>query len=565
MNLKYFISLVFLFMVVGTTQAMPDSPESYQQYFQSVHEFGDAESLTNEFQKFFIGEVGYVVEVNETSTEIYQLNDNLGILTPHFTISRGGVDATIGDIDDNGIDDIIICGTSSEIWFGVDDGTFENPEPIGNCNGISTANLDGQNGDEAVMATDNGILVLRYDQNNPAVFNVVQIISSGVIFNDVALAPLNGSTQDLFAVSDNSDLVMEGNGDGTFSVSSQPFMNKGENQGGTKVLFQDYDLDGYGDAFVVAPWGGHAWKGNSDGFHKFVIPNFILSCNDVALGEFDDEPGLDIVFSCDTRSWFYTGIQLEDWGQTFLSGASTVLSMDLDSDGDDDIIFGFPGATNVVYKGGPQRIIATVNPNSFDLTVERDQFNEQMFIVQLLGSGVKFAQIQETAQWIDIPTKDLTYSVGQFVKFGANGLPAGEYSSQVSVFTNDPEREVFRVPAILTVTAAKLTMDPAEIVETSTCGSRKVALEVTNTGTTDMQFWVQPSNSWITTDVSAGSLETGATISMVVTLNPIGLEVGENYGEVVLTNNKTYLPNTIIPVSFTTNCSTVFLPVVIRP
>ena len=561
------LSLVlFLFLATGTATA---APESFQQFYPSINEFGLPDSVTSELLTYEESDIQYVVQTRVNgSTEVFQVIEPWGEFVPVSSFGNSAVDAAIGNLNSDNIHDIALCYTNGtgEVWYGQGNGFFTNPDPITGCNGIDIGQLDNQFSDDIVAATDDGNIVLTQNPNNPAHFDLSQIISPTISFNDIDLGSLIGPELDLVAVADDTEIVMSGVGDGTFITSNQPLINL---IGGNGVLFEDYNGDGHDDVFITSDSIGHAYNADESGqLHLFVIPDFNHACNSVSLGFFDDEPGKDIIFACNNRAWFYTGVQLQDWGQEFVGGSS-VISIDLDADGDDDFIIGRLGGTNLPFKGGPIRTVFTQEYPSLSIVLETGQSGYLDSHMSFTGNGPRQWTMECTESWLTCDSEGdygPTFTGASWTAIvDATGLPAGIHNGTVTIITNDPEREEILVPVQVVVTAAEITVNTTSIIETvGINGQKTVDLSVSNTGTAGV--WVTPSDdsNWISFVTAPFFLMPGESKTLAVTLTGAS-ENGTVNGQIFLTTNKTYLTPIEIQVNLTTTGFQIFLPMVVKP
>lgn len=301
----------------------------------------------------------------------------------------------------------------------------------------------------------------------------------------------------------------------------------------------------------------------------YIIPSFNHSANDVVLAQFDDEPGQDILFVGDDRSWLYLGQSLSDWGDEFVGGQA-VAALDLDNDGDNDFLVGRSNATNLAFKGGPIRVVTSVTPGMFELVAETDGQDAEMIDFDFSGNGTRFGQLNWSNPWLYSETTEYEYHSGMlgaswFIDAFADGLSAGTYSDLLVIKTNDPENEKVEIPVSFVVTAAEVEVNTTTIIETvGLNGQKTVNLTVSNTGTASV--WVTPSedSSWISLATAPFSLLPGESKNLAITLMGAS-ENGTANGQITLTTNKTYLAPIEIQVSLTTTGFQIFLPMVVKP
>ena len=407
---------------------------------------------------------------------------------------------------------------------------------------------------------------------NPAQFDVTQSINTGTSFNDASLGRLSyesgtaDTKLDIIAVADTTEEVWLGTGVGTFvfDVAQPSLQNHGQ-----KVVTADYDLDGDDDVFVVSTNGGHAYNNVGGVLGVFIIPNFEHASTDVDLGFFDDEVGLDIIFAGESRAYFYTGTALQDWGQEFVGGSSTVLALNLDKDGDDDFIFGRKNASNLPFKGGPERVVTSVSPTQFSVTAETEQTAAELIQFSFSGTGSRQGSITWAESWISTDNEssdwETTLGASWFIDFDASSLSAGVYTDTLVVKTNDPENELTLIPVQMQVTAAEMSLFPTTFNVTTSIVSApaQVLTTVSNTDTANMWVTISESVNWITTSSTPIFLPAGGSTEVTLTILPQSLQVGSYSGQVLFSPSKTYLDDMEVTVNLTVTGSQLYLPLII--
>lgn len=568
-NSLYIVLFVFL-VVVGTASA---APLSYQQYYPSAFEFGDTSSDTTELITYKEDGINYVVELaTDSPVTVYQVSD-FGVFSETQSFAQGSVDGASGDFNNDNIIDLVLCYTSGsgQVWFGQGSGSFGNAEPFVGCNGLSVGQLDGQNGSDIVVATNTGIRVFVHDPANPAIFNLSQTIHDGVAFNDVTLGKIsysNGSVDsplDFFAVSDASEEVWIGTNNGTFSLDTSQTSLLTQ---GNKVELADIDGDGDDEVFIVSDTMGHAYKNNDGIMSIFIIPNFQHASKDVDFGDFDDEEGLDIFFVGEIRSWFYTGVDLQDWGQEFIGGSS-VVALDLDADNDDDFVIGRSGASNVPFKGGPNRVTIGVSPVMYNKTLEQNQLDFDTIQFNFSGNANRRGLLSWEHDWIVPEITDFNRGPSWLgstwtLDFSSDGLLPGIYTDTIQIITNDPENELVHIPVKMTVTGAELEITPSNLaLDTSlVAGLQTEVVSVTNTGTASVYVTPSDNTTWMSLNTTGFTLNPGESVEITVAINPLIAQVGNHQAQILLTPNKSYLDQREVWVELKVTGSQIFLPTI---
>ena len=109
---KKTIRLLLTMLFLSALTTVHAAPESFQQYYQSIFEFGSTVNQTEELVTFEENGSTYVAEISSSApVSIYQLQ-NWGELIPHTSFGSAAlqaVDAATGDFNADSITDLVIC------------------------------------------------------------------------------------------------------------------------------------------------------------------------------------------------------------------------------------------------------------------------------------------------------------------------------------------------------------------------------------------------------------------------------------------------------------------------
>ena len=280
------------------------------------------------------------------STEISVLLGNGdGTFQPRVRYGAGPQpsSAAVGDFNSDGkLDVVVSCAGSGllALFLGNGDGTLE---PVGqiqvqhpaNRVVVSDFNSDGKL-DLAVSTSGKSVDILL--GNGDGTFEPHPGAPLSDRTKDLLLADFNGDGKmDLAALGDFDLFVLLSNGDGNF----QPAIETPNSDFATGFVAGDLDGDGRVD-LVVADGTASAFLGNGDGTFQPVV-RYSPGGEGVAVGEFNGQPGLDVLSAAGTAGGFYLLSNAGDGTLQGLQGISvgglftSALSKDLNGDGKPDL------------------------------------------------------------------------------------------------------------------------------------------------------------------------------------------------------------------------------------
>ncbi|PVW15679.1 T9SS type A sorting domain-containing protein [Marixanthomonas spongiae] len=257
---------------------------------------------------------------------------------------------------------------------------------VRNVNAVSAEDLDGDGNNDILVCYTNvsGSFISWFkNMDGTGAFGAEQHITNGVgqSFSIVAADIDNDGDMDVLATSFDNRLVMwfeNTDGQGNFGPQ-QPIDDNGTGAGAHSTIAADVDDDGDMDVIAAFDLDFLAWYENTDGQGSFgprqVITNIATNARSIQTADFDGDGDLDIATSSSgniTVAWFENTDGQGTFGpEHIIAGAAsaviTIFAVDMDGDGDMDIIKGTNATDEIAWHEnidgegnfGPSQIITT--------------------------------------------------------------------------------------------------------------------------------------------------------------------------------------------------------------
>ena len=233
-----------------------------------------------------------------------------------------------------------------------------------NVHAVSAADING-NGDNDVLVCYSNTISWFENIDGTGMFGTEQpiIIGVGQSFSIVAADIDNDGDMDVLATSFDNRLVMwfeNIDGQGNFGPQ-QPIDDNGTGAGAHSTIAADVDDDGDMDVIAAFDLDFLAWYENTDGQGSFgprqVITNIATNARSIQTADFDGDGDLDIATSSSgniTVAWFENTDGQGTFGpEQIIAGAAsaviTIFTVDMDGDGDMDIIKGTNATDEIAW------------------------------------------------------------------------------------------------------------------------------------------------------------------------------------------------------------------------
>ncbi|CAI4032532.1 hypothetical protein DNFV4_02962 [Nitrospira tepida] len=214
-------------------------------------------------------------------------------------------------------------------------------------------------------------------------------------------------------------------------------------------------------------------------------------------------------------------------------------------------------------NGPPQTLNVSPTALVFSATAGSGNPPSQAFSVSKSGGGPLSWTASENAAWLSLSSSSGGNNQTVSVSVNTSGLPAGIYSTPITVSASGASNSPQTVLVSLAVNAAQVTvqpkigLSPSSLAFTATQGGANPAnqtVAVTNTGTGTLTWTVADNVNWLTATQSGSSIVAGVNLS--------GLAAGTYNGAITVSaSGATNTPQTI-PVSLTVAAAPVASPTI---
>lgn len=190
----------------------------------------------------------------------------------------------------------------------------------------------------------------------------------------------------------------------------------------------------------------------------------------------------------------------------------------------------------------------------FDLTSGETVITS--FTVTNTGAADLFYRAEPTELWLatDVVTGTLESGQSQIVTMTVNtaGLPGGDHTGAVMVYSNDPDRSSEGVVVHLRVRAPNITVEPRQFRVNLQAGETLTQMmRIGNQGNVSgsWRLEIPDTATWLTGEPLSGTIEAGGFVDVGLRFNATGLAEG-TYSEVlhVLSNDRQHPDQTVLVI-----------------
>jgi len=308
-----------------------------------------------------------VLSASELDDKIawYENTDGLGTFGPQQVITNsanGARSVYSADLDGDGDNDVLSASyyDAKIAWYENMDGfgTFGYQRIITtiayHANSVYSADLDGDGDNDVLSASYNDNKIAWYENiDGQGTFGPQQTLTINTLgARSVFSIDLDGDGDNdvLSASQDDNKIAWFKNLDGLGTFGPQQVITTSASWA-RSVFSTDLDGDGDNDVLSASSWDGEvAWYENIGGYHMFnsqqVISNSASGAQSVFSTDLDNDGDNDVLsasYNDDKIAWYENIDGQGMFGpQQFIStiarGARSVYSVDLDGDGDDDVL-----------------------------------------------------------------------------------------------------------------------------------------------------------------------------------------------------------------------------------
>ena len=286
--------------------------ENINNNFSTIHQFLEsiiqpmfvsAADLDNDGKKDIIYAGGY--SSSRKVSWVKNINNEFETVETITTVVDSPFYCNGIDVNNNGINDVVVAGNSKIYWFENDGNANFNGNLIYSAPGIkfaSTYYVNNDNFIDIVFIRDSLIYWLKNDGTGNFNSEILIPNIAGGIPNDVNVADIDGDNDKDLVIGYKQKVIWLENTDGNETFSSEKMINNQMSADFTLVKTADIDGDNYTD--VVASLFGEnkiVWFKNTDGLGTFsnmlLVDSGITNGSHIELADIDGDNNTDVVAS----------------------------------------------------------------------------------------------------------------------------------------------------------------------------------------------------------------------------------------------------------------------------
>jgi len=242
---------------------------------------------------------------------------------------------------------------------------------------VSAADVDGD-GDMDVLAGHNNISWYENDGSESFTPHTISISAASSVY----AVDLDGDG-DMDVVGSSTDSVAWYENDGSGNFATHTICNHYWHRGFRSVYALDVDRDGYMDVVAASssPNNKIMWYENdgSQYFNHHVISDSVRDARFVSAGDIDSDGYMDVISGHNKISWYeYDGLESFVTHTVSTSGASSVYAVDVDGDGDMDVVGSSAGSVGWYENDGSE---------NFNTNIVSTSGVSSVYAVDLDGDG----------------------------------------------------------------------------------------------------------------------------------------------------------------------------------
>ena len=221
----------------------------------------------------------------------------------------------------------------------------------------------------------------------------------------------------------------------------------------------------------------------------------------------------------------------------------------------DGIIFASnAGDLTVPVSGSAEPGVIVIEETGFEQVLNYGETAMQELVVLNEGTGILNYDLSgANLPWLTVETVRAPIGPGDSVTlnliFDANN-PGGLYTTDLIFASNDLTNPVISIPVSLTILGAALVVSPDQLSQTVNAGDSAYSeIYLNNTGFGPLNWTLNESVTWLSLDVTGGTLPPSGSITVEVTFDG-DIAPGTYTATIVLNTNDPASPQVIIPVTF---------------